>query len=184
MLTRRALRRSRTSRRAIELDHRDDRLRPALLDRAVEIGRLGERELRPVELRDPARLDGGELSAKVLAARLDERSGGDADQLRLGAGLQIEDRLLEVVGAAEDGRDLVHRRRLERDRLLEVADEQDQREGRAALRAVEQRHGALDAEIGEGRAERLRRLQRIDAGGLGDGNDLRHQGLLTPIALK
>ena len=127
-----------------------------------------------------ARLDRSHIAGEVLAARLDQRRRADPDQFRLRASLQVEDRLLQMVGAAEDRGDLVHRRGLQRDRLLEVTHEQHQREGRATLAAVEQRHGARDAEIGEGGAERLRGLQRIDRRRLGDWENRSHA---RPLAL-
>ena len=124
-------------------------------------------------------LDIGEIAGKILAARLDQRRRAHADQLRLGAVFQIEDRFLEIIGATEHGRHFVHGGGLQRNRLLEVAHEQHHREGRAALAAVKQRHGGIDAEKGKGGAERLRGLQRIDRRRLLNGCDRRHRRVLS-----
>ena len=159
------------------LDRRRDGGAPALLDRAAEVGSLGQHHAAIAEDIGAATGDRGEIGGEVLAARFHQRRGADADQLRVGAGPDVEKSLFEVIGTAEHRRYLVHRRRLDRDGFLEMADEQHQREGRAALAAMEERHGPFDAEKGIGGAKRLRRLQRIG----GEGADFidRHDRLLS-----
>jgi len=87
--------------------------------------------------------DEPEIAVHVVALGFGQAGGGDADDLRLGAVPDIQDGLLDVVHAAEDGGRLVHGGGLERNVFPEMAHEQHQAEGGAALRAVQCRHALV-----------------------------------------
>ena len=143
------------------LDQRGDRRRPAVLQAAGEIRRRGmhDRQLVPVGAALTHQL---EVADHVVLAGRGQRRAAQADQLGLGALVDGLDRRLDIVGATENGGDLRHRRGLQRDRLAEMADQHDQGKGGAALAAMEQRQGAVDAEKGQRRAGRRADRQRVD----------------------
>jgi len=55
------------------------------------------------------------------------------DEFRLGPIVDVEDRLLDVIKPAKDGRNLAHRGRLKRNGLLEMPNEKNQSKRRAPL---------------------------------------------------
>ena len=96
---------------------------PTFFERAVEIRRRGENDLGAGHLLGALRKDEAEIALEILAARLGQRRRADADQFWIHALLEIEQRFLDMVCATQNGGDLVHRCRLQRDRFLEVTHE-------------------------------------------------------------
>jgi hypothetical protein len=160
------------------LDHGGDRFAPALLEAAAVIGRRGIDNVEPGPFRMPL-AHRPQVGGDIFAACLRQCGRADADHLRLGAIIDVGDRLLDVIVAAEDGGEFAHRRRLQWNGLAEVAHHQHQREGGATLAAVQQRQAALDAEEGHGAAERRAQLQRVDRAGLAGSHDVGHGVALT-----
>ena len=110
--------------------------------------------------------DQPEVTLDVVALGFGDAGRADADDLRLGPLVDVEDGLLDILIAAEHGRDFAHRGGLQRHGFLEMPHEQRQSKRRASLRAVQQRHRTPQPHEGERAADRLAHLQRIDRAGL------------------
>ncbi|EXF44756.1 hypothetical protein BAY1663_02829 [Pseudomonas sp. BAY1663] len=117
-------------------------------------------------------------AVQVAALGLRQRGAEQADHrwmLLVANGAQ---RLDHVLVGAHHRADLIHRRGLQRHRLAEVPDEEHLGERRAALRTVQQRHAARQAEEGQRGAHGLAGLQRADRQRLVAVDDLCHRDLL------
>ena len=158
-------------------DHARDRPRPPFLERILEIGRGGIDQRQVIQL-GPVLADQRNKAVHVVALDLGHAGRANADQRRLGAAVDGNDGLLDILEAAEHGRDLAHGGGLHRNGFAEMAHEQHEPEGGAALAAVQQRHAALDAHEGERGADGLAHLQRIDRARFFGDYDLCH-GVLT-----
>ena len=122
------------------LDQRLDGQRVAAFQAADVIRRIdrhhgdvGELRMRGAEL--------AQAAANVGALRFRKAGRQQADDVRLALVAQRAQRFDDVLVGAHDARHLIHRRRLQRNRLAEMAHEEHLAEGRAALRAMHQRHG-------------------------------------------
>jgi hypothetical protein len=119
----------------------------------------------------PYQLD---VALDVVALGFGDASRADADDLRLGPLVDVENGLLDILIAAEHGRDFAHRRGLQRHGFLEMPHEQRQSEGRAALRTVQKRHRSAQSHERERPAYGLAHLQRVDRASLLPDGDFRH----------
>ena len=120
-------------------DHARHGLLPTVLERVLEVGGrdIDHRECREFRMLLPDRLD---VALDVIALGFGDAGRADADDLRLGALVDVENCLFDILVTAEHGRDFAHRRGLQRHGFLEMPHEQGQPERGAALRAVQQRH--------------------------------------------
>ena len=155
------------------LDHAGDGLGPTVLEGVFKVRR---RDIDDGKIRQFGMVlaDQADIAVDVVALGFGDAGRGDADDFRLGALDDVEHRLFDVFIAAENRRDLAHRGRLHRNRFLEMPDEQHEAEGGAALRAMQQRHGAAQAHEGQRRADGLAHLERIDRAGFFGRDDLGH----------
>ncbi len=139
--------------------------RPTVLESALEVGR------RDVDQRGVCKLRvalAGELeiALHIVALGLGESGRAHADDGRARLGVDVHHRLLDVLEAAQHGGNLAHGGGLQRNRFLEVAHEQHHAERRAALRAVQDRHGVGQSHEGQRAADGLAHLERVDRAGL------------------
>ena len=80
----------------------------------------------------------------------------------------------DVLVGVHHGGDLVHRRRLQRNRFAEMADQKNLAERGAALRAMQHRQTVAQPEKGQRGANRLAGLERADGQWFGAADDFSH----------
>jgi hypothetical protein len=142
--------------------------------RGVHRDHRGRRELRMAA----AEFAHQPLHVATLGFR--ETGGGNTDQRRRALFTEHAQTFDDVLVGTHDRRHLVHRRRLQRDRFAKVAHQKHLAKGRAALRSVQHRDRTAQAEKGEGGADRLAGLERIDRQRLGAAKDFSHGSLPRP----
>ena len=158
-------------------DDRFDRSGKSAFEGAVEVGRV-HRNDGDVGIFRVLAAEFAHQPLDVGALRFGQAGGGQTDHVRRVLGADRLQSVDDVRVGAHHRRNLVHRRRLQRDRLAEMAHEKDLAKGGAALRAVQHRDGVLEAEESQRGADRRARLQRVDRQGLGATDDLGHCVLL------
>src|SRR5450631_1098158 len=109
------------------LDYARDSLCPAVLKRVLEIRCRYIDQFDFGEFR-MTRPDQPDKTLDVVTLRFGDASGADADDGRLRSLDDIEDSLLDVLKASEDGCDFAHRGCLQRDRFAKMADEKHEAE--------------------------------------------------------
>ena len=121
---------------------------------------------------------GDDVAVHVVAFGFGQAGRADGDDLGRGALADIQQGRFDVVVAAQNRGDFVHRRGLQRDGFFKVAHQQHQPERGAALRAVHDRHAGVQPEEGKARAQRRAHLERIHRTGFFGFDNAGHKKLL------
>src|SRR5208283_5890608 len=155
------------------LNHTGNCFLPAVLKRIFKIGsrNVNQWEFGKIRIFLPNELD---VSLDVIPLGFRHTRRANPDEFRLGPIVDVEDRLLDILKPAKDGRNLTHRGRLKRNGLLEMPNEKNQSKRRAPLRAMQQRHRPPQSHEGERPADRLTHFQRINSTSLFANGDLSH----------
>jgi len=160
------------------IDDGTDGFRPAVFQCTIEIRRIGQNHTH-IRQFGTAREDQFQVASDILATRFHQRRGGDTDEARLHALGQIEQRFFQILRSAHHRCDFVDRGGLHRNGFLGVTDGQHQGEGRAALRAMQQRHRPRDTQIRQRGAKRGGGFQRVGGKAFAGMDDLGHGTIST-----
>jgi hypothetical protein len=120
----------------------------------------------------------------VATLRFGQAGGRQADDFRRIFLAEHAQALDDVLVGAHDARHLIHGRRLQRNRLAEMAHQKYLAEGGATLRAVQHRDRSAQAEESERGAYRLTGLERTHRQRFGTFEDLNHRFLRARPVLR